>query len=188
MGHDVDRPFCLTWGDHNSESLFIHFAWFSRRPGLGSATDAHGPCPILFHSFKRVIAAWRVLVGVWAPKRWDLSLVALSQYTTPLIAQESRWVDRSGRSCTPVELPVVPLQQAQKTTEPPAPVVVVPTKKRKRPEARRIMRHVLRALASFFGALEAAGEGKCVVCVHLARRFRWVVDSGDDRSKWRRRP
>jgi len=141
--------------------------------------------------FKRVIAAWRVLLGVWAPKRWDLSLAALSQYTTPLIPQESRWVDRSKRSCTPVELPVVPLQQAQKTTkttEPPAPVVV-PTKKRKRPDSRRIMRHVLRArgeavraLASFFAALEAAGEGKCVVaCVHLARRFGWVVDlSGDE--------
>ncbi|KAF9227110.1 hypothetical protein BS17DRAFT_800227 [Gyrodon lividus] len=116
---------------------------------------------------KRVIAAWRVLVGVWAPKRWDLSLAALSQYTTPQIPPESPWIEKN-RSSTP-NLPA-------QASEPP---VVF---KRKRPASRRIMRHVLRArgeavraLASFFAALEVAGEDKKVVAsVHLARRFGWV--------------
>ncbi|KIJ18508.1 hypothetical protein PAXINDRAFT_167112 [Paxillus involutus ATCC 200175] len=116
---------------------------------------------------KRVIAAWRVLVGVWAPQRWDLPLAALSQYTTPQIPAESPWIDKN-RSSTP-DLPA-------QASEPP---VVL---KRKRPASRRIMRHVLRArgeavraLASFFAALEVAGEDKKVVAsVHLARRFGWV--------------
>ena len=119
-------------------------------------------------SFKRVIATWRVLVGVWAPKRWDLSLAALSQYTTPLVPPESPWVEQGNRSSTP-DLP-------SQAAEPP---VVL---KRKRPASRRIMRHVLRArgeavraLASFFTALEDTGESKQVVAsAHLARRFGWV--------------
>ncbi|KAF8444901.1 hypothetical protein L210DRAFT_3502322 [Boletus edulis BED1] len=118
--------------------------------------------------FKRVIAAWRVLVGVWAPKHWDLSLSALSQYTTPQTPPESPWIKRG--SSTP-DLPA-------QATEPP---VVL---KRKRPASRHIMRHVLRArgeavraLASFFAALEDAGENKHVVASeHLATRFGWVND------------
>ncbi|KAF8549758.1 hypothetical protein OG21DRAFT_1514834 [Imleria badia] len=118
--------------------------------------------------FKRVIAAWRVLVGVWAPKRWDLSLTALSQYNTPTVPPESPWVDPIKRSSTP-DLPA-------QATEPP---VVL---KQKRPASRQIMRHVLRArgeavraLASFFAALEDAGDNKHVVAsAHLARRFGWV--------------
>lgn len=105
---------------------------------------------------------------MWAPTRWDLSLAALSQYTTPLTPPENPWVERSQRSSTP-DLPA-------QATEPP---VVL---KRTRPASRRIMRHVLRArgeavraLASFFAALEDAGEDKQVVaCAHLARRFGWV--------------
>ncbi|KIJ68024.1 hypothetical protein HYDPIDRAFT_107608 [Hydnomerulius pinastri MD-312] len=116
---------------------------------------------------KRVIAAWRVLVGVWAPKRWDLPLAALSQYTTPQIPPENPWVDKAQSST-----PSLPAQ----ASEPPV------FHKRKRPSSRRIMRHVLRArgeavraLASFFAALEAAGTDKKVLAsVHLAKRFGWV--------------
>jgi len=43
---------------------------------------------------KRLIAAWRILVGVWAPKQWDLSLAALSQYTTPETPPDNPWIDR----------------------------------------------------------------------------------------------
>ncbi|TDL21704.1 acyltransferase [Rickenella mellea] len=43
---------------------------------------------------KRLIAAWRVLVGVWTPKKWDLSVMALTQYTTPLTPAENPWVKR----------------------------------------------------------------------------------------------
>ncbi|KAF9241788.1 hypothetical protein BU15DRAFT_73132 [Melanogaster broomeanus] len=134
---------------------------------LGSSDDRVGIC-VLSHEagerLKRVIAAWRVLVGVWAPTRWDLSISALSQYTTPQIPAESPWIAKSRSATTAAEPPVV--------------------LKRKRPASRRIMRHVLRArgeavraLASFFAELEAAGEDKKVVAsVHLAKRFGWVEE------------
>jgi hypothetical protein len=40
------------------------------------------------------IAAWRVLVGVWIPKRWDLSLSALAQFTKPKVPPSNPWIDR----------------------------------------------------------------------------------------------
>ncbi|KAI5982765.1 hypothetical protein F5J12DRAFT_944409 [Pisolithus orientalis] len=113
---------------------------------------------------KRVIAAWQVLVGVWAPKRWDLPLAALAQYKTPHIPAESPWIERKNLSS-----PSLPAQ----ATEPSV------SFRRKRPASRRIMRHVLyargeavRAIASFFAQLETGGDEKRVVAsLHLARRF-----------------
>ncbi|EIW83501.1 glycerol-3-phosphate-acyltransferase [Coniophora puteana RWD-64-598 SS2] len=122
-----------------------------------------------FH-LKRMIAAWRVLVGVWAPKRLEMSLEGLSQYTTPRVPPESPWVDRarisrpptpsadiasplaSPRAPAPVHAPnstnkhgstlAVPQTLNVNTAdEPPAKGVG----KRGRPSSRRIMRHVLRA-------------------------------------------
>lgn len=112
---------------------------------------------------KRVIAAWRVLVGIWAPKRWDLSLAALAQYTTPHIPAESPWINRSLSSASSL----------------PAQVKEPSILSRKRPASRMIMRHVLRAraeavraVASFFAALDAEGDEKDVLAsVHLARQF-----------------
>jgi len=119
-------------------------------------------------SAKRLVAAWRVLVGVWAPKRWDLSLAALSQYTTPAIPPESPWVQKTG---TPLIV-----------EEPPVTFV-----RRQRPPTRRVIRHVLRAraeaaksLATFFDHLDKAGNVKKVkASLHLARVYGWV-DEGDD--------
>lgn len=119
---------------------------------------------------------------MWAPKRWDLSLTALSQYTTPLVPPESTWVDQSKRPST-LDLPA-------QGAEPPVML------KRKCPAARRIMRHVLRArgeavraLASFFAALEDAGEDKQVVAsAHLARRFGWVDEVKVDMEAQRQGP
>lgn len=113
---------------------------------------------------KRVVAAWQVLVGVWAPKRWDLSLAALAQYKTPHIPAESPWIERK-RSST-LSLPA-------QATEPPV------NFRRTRPASGRIMRHVLRArgeavraIAGFFAQLVTQGDGKEVVAsLHLARRF-----------------
>lgn len=118
---------------------------------------------------KRVVAAWQVLVGVWAPKRWDLSLAALAQYKTPHIPAESPWIERK-RSST-LSLPA-------QATEPPV------NCRRTRPAWGRIMRHVLhargeavRAIASFFAQLETQGDEKEVVAsLHLARRFGWVEE------------
>jgi hypothetical protein len=136
---------------------------------------------------KRVIAAWRVLVGVWAPTRWDLSLSALSQYTTPQIPAVSPWVTKSPSATLDSTAQAVPAVPAE------PPVVL----KRKPPASRRIMRHVLRArgeavraLAGFFVELEAAGEDKKVVAsVHLAKRFGCIeevkvkVEEGDGQGE-----
>ncbi|KAF8893430.1 hypothetical protein BD779DRAFT_1609793 [Infundibulicybe gibba] len=139
-------------------------------------------------SAKRVIAAWRVLMGVWAPKTWEFSLAALSQYTTPLTPPENPWIDRPK---TPVQPPAnskdVPsysapgsprpadLLPAGVASKPEPPVRARPTR---RPPSRRIMRHVLRArieavkaLASFFDQLERAPEKRIKASAHLAKLY-----------------
>lgn len=146
---------------------------------------------ILKYSAKRCIAAWRILVGVWVPKRWDLSLNALSQYTTPRVPPENPWIDRpkklatrlsgsdsdtSGRSSSGSQERL----QAPRTggggsgSEPP-----VKAKPFRRPPSRRLVRHVLRArveavraLGAFFEQLSrAGGDKKVYASVHLARAY-----------------
>lgn len=133
---------------------------------------------------KRVVAAWRVLVGVWMPKRWDLSLAALSQYTTPRIPPANPWIERPKPSASTPDSP--PPQEAQArglsgvAAEPPV------KSRRRRPPTRRLIRHVLRArvqaaraLASFFDQLDkgAGAEGKWVrASPHLARAYGGRLD------------
>ncbi|RDB16781.1 Glycerol-3-phosphate O-acyltransferase 2 [Hypsizygus marmoreus] len=137
---------------------------------------------------KRIMAAWRVLVGVWAPKRWDLSLAALSQYTTPSIPKESPWIDKpkttaEGPRTSPPESssPAAPsvahipgLSNVIITEEPP-----VKARPKRRPPSRRIVRHVLRArieavkaLAGFFDYLDRTPQATRVnASMHLARVY-----------------
>ena len=144
------------------------------------------------HSVKRVVAAWRVLVGVWAPKRWDLSLPAVAQYTVPRIPPENPWIDRSkakakSRPVTPsisasASSPSLSSDSSTSGTQPKS------SGKRRRPPSRRLIRHVLRArveaakaLASLFAQLERAPEDKRVCAsVHLARAFGGQVDLPDE--------
>lgn len=128
---------------------------------------------------KRLIAAWRILVGVWAPKRWDLSLSALSQYTTPKIPPDNPWIDRS-KTPTPssnssdqaTDRP--PMANSSTAKEPP-----VKTQPGRRPPSRRIVRHVLRtrveavkALASLFDQLERMkGSQRLKASPHLAKMY-----------------
>ncbi|KAL6303515.1 glycerol-3-phosphate-acyltransferase [Sparassis latifolia] len=128
---------------------------------------------------KRLVAAWRVLVGVWAPKKWDVSLSVLAQYATPRIPPENPWIDRSKirTKSSPATLP--PEQPSSPSTSKPA------SKKARRPPTRRLVRHVLRArgeaakaLASLFAQLvgpQAAGKRVCA-SAHLARAFGGEVD------------
>lgn len=132
---------------------------------------------------KRCIAAWRVLVGVWVPKKWDLSLPALSQYTTPRIPPENPWIDRSKKlparlsgsgTDTPNASPASPSSSPDlhRGAEPP-----VKARPIRRPPSRRLVRHVLRAraeavraLAAFFKELQREGaDEKIYACAHLAR-------------------
>lgn len=113
---------------------------------------------------KRLAAAWRVLIGVWTPKKWEYSLTALAQYTATPIPPANEWI--AGKSRVPAGV----------ATEPP--VSPQPYRAR-RPRSGRVMRHVLRAraeasrsLASFIGQLEAGSADKRVrASVHLARVY-----------------
>jgi len=90
---------------------------------------------------KRLFAAWRVLVGVWIPKKWDLAVSALGQYTTPFIPPENPWV------------------QPRTDGDEPAPSVVLSPphrgKHRRKAPSRRLIRHVLRARVEAVKALVA---------------------------------
>jgi len=126
----------------------------------------------LIDSAKRFIAAWRILVGVWIPKKWDLSLSALSQYTKPRIPPVSPWIDRPSEKESGVKVPPIPPSDTQ--TEPP-----VKARTTRRPPSRRLVRHVLRsrveavnALASYFDHLARAGRDKKVkASPHLAKMY-----------------
>ena len=114
---------------------------------------------------KRVGAAWRVLIGVWAPKRWEYPLTTLAQYTATHIPPTNEWITESARvtvSGAGEEPPVSPQPY-----------------RARRPRSGRVMRHVLRAraeavrlLASCIAQLEAGPAEKRVrASVHLARLY-----------------
>ncbi|KAJ7028561.1 hypothetical protein C8F04DRAFT_62710 [Mycena alexandri] len=131
---------------------------------------------------KRLLATWRVLIGVWGPKRWDFSLAALAQYTTPVFPKESEFISKPSSSAPnspkPPAFVLPPVELGR--TEPP-----VKTRPRRRPPSRRIMRHVLRArveavkaLAEFFEQLRLQsvqsrlrGGMRVKASVHLARLY-----------------
>lgn len=137
------------------------------------------------------MAAWRVLVGIWTPKRWDLSLTALSQYTTPPQPPASPWIDR----------PRIPYNTSDKNGETESKCqdeVETESRPPRRPPSHRLVRHVLRsrveamnALACFFDQLVCAGSGKKVkASPHLAERFgvKSKVDFltvADEQEGWR---
>lgn len=137
---------------------------------------------LVLHSTKRLIAAWRVLVGVWTPTRWDLSLSALAQYSTPRIPPENPWVDRSKiKTPSPNSSP----------RPPPSPPTASgtaggsPSRSFARPPSRRLIRHVLRArgeaargLARLFAQLErpSVSTKRVRASSHLAIAFGGTVD------------
>ena len=113
-----------------------------------------------------MFAAWRVLVGVWIPKKWDLAVSALGQYTTPFIPPENPWV------------------RPRTDSDEPAPSVVPSPpdrgKHRRKAPSRRLIRHVLRArveavkaLVAFIAHIEkgAPGERRVKSSQHLAESY-----------------
>ncbi|KAJ6456367.1 hypothetical protein C8R45DRAFT_880637 [Mycena sanguinolenta] len=130
---------------------------------------------------KRLLATWRVIMGVWAPKTWDFSLAALAPYKTPVFPKESEFITKPGSSQWSPKLPsVLPPTPDLGPAEPP-----VQTRPKRRPPSRRIMRHVLRArveavkaLAQFFEQLRVQssqnrtrGGMRVKASVHLARLY-----------------
>lgn len=157
------------------------------------------------------MAVWRVLVGVWTPRNWDLSLSALTPYTIPLTPLENPWIKKYRTPPTqsevnsPVTSPTTPVASNDSrsdsattvnNTSVPADCVTTnssstPRKKPPRTPSRRLIRHVLRArskaafeLASFFTQLENASPSKKVYASpHLARRFGGGLnDTSSDRK------
>lgn len=133
---------------------------------------------------KRIVAAWRVLVGVWVPKRWDLSMGALTQYMNPKTPPPNPWIEKKVPEAKKGEAPNEERESLHRTTsltdlklqnEPP-----VKSRSARRPPSRRLVRHVLRArveainaLAGFFDHLQQTGasgsDRKVKASVHLAR-------------------
>ncbi|PPQ68204.1 hypothetical protein CVT25_015036 [Psilocybe cyanescens] len=143
-----------------------------------SENFANFSCKGNYERAKRFIAAWRVLVGVWTPRRWDLSMTALSQYTKPRIPPANQWIDKPATPTpnAPEEIPAAPGSPTDFNlqTEPKA-----KTRPTRRPPSRRLVRHVLRsrveavnALAGFFDHLTRVGKDRKVnASPHLARMF-----------------
>ncbi|KAI0075672.1 hypothetical protein K474DRAFT_1624234 [Panus rudis PR-1116 ss-1] len=134
---------------------------------------------------KRLVATWRVLVGVWIPKRFDLSLTALAQYTTPQLPPENPWIDRSrakSRPTTPgATTPTQSDTNGQVSSS--SPRQVRSGKKKRRPPSRRLIRHVLRArgeavkaLASLLEHLERNPDKRIRASSHLVRIFGGELD------------
>ena len=119
-------------------------------------------------SMKRVAAAWRVLIGVWTPKKWEYSMTALAQYTATPIPPANEWI--TGKPGAP---------GAPAGGVAPEPPVSPQPYRARRPRSGRVMRHVLRAraeaarsLASFITQLENGPTDKRVrASVHLARVY-----------------
>lgn len=135
----------------------------------------------MFFSLKRVVAAWRVLVGVWAPKHWDLSLTALTQYTVPKVPPANIWIDkpRSGSTTPRAVSPAKPSETDAPTSKP---------RKARRPPSRRLVRHVLRArieaakaLVALFAYLERS-DVRVRASAHLALAHGGFVDGDASRS------
>jgi glycerol-3-phosphate O-acyltransferase/dihydroxyacetone phosphate acyltransferase len=166
-------------------SFFFLWAFFLYTP-MGAILAA--TCVYLFAAYhikmindnyehaKRFVATWRVLLGVWAPKRLEMSLTALSQYTQPPIPKDNPYVERTRSvTLTPGATVVLPEPKLSKS-EPP-----VKQQRKRKPSSRKIMRHVLRAraeaikaLASFFDQLERGENIKLESSDHLAKQYGWI--------------
>lgn len=121
------------------------------------------------------MAAWRVLVGVWTPKRWDLSSTALSSYTKPPTPPLSPWIDRPR---SPNNMSDTNGKASVKIESKPEDDVMADNRPPRRPPSHRLVRHVLRsrveamnALASLFDQLGTGVDKKVKASPHLAKKF-----------------
>ncbi|EAU91635.2 hypothetical protein CC1G_09317 [Coprinopsis cinerea okayama7 len=139
---------------------------------------------------KRFVAAWRVLVGVWTPKRFDLSMGALSQFMTPKTPPPNPWIDKARVSPKNEESKEGALERSTSLTdlklqqEPP-----VKSRSARRPPSRRLVRHVLRArveainaLASMFDQLENHSDKRVKSSLHLAKLYGETVSPAQSHS------
>jgi len=117
-----------------------------------------------YNHLKKLISTWRILVGVWIPKRFDITSSSLGPYTTPFIPPISPYIGKK----LPSSADAKSLSKAR----------IRP----RGPPSRRLVKHVLRArieaakaLSEFLRELERSG-GKVRAATHLARLFGGTVD------------
>ncbi|KIM26219.1 hypothetical protein M408DRAFT_330764 [Serendipita vermifera MAFF 305830] len=117
---------------------------------------------------KRLLSAYRILVGVWGPQKWDMSLSALSQYTmtqppppNPYLKLPDNLKAALMRNTSDPSVPTVNSLDAkvsgagnstltQTTASKSEPAIASSTKsdkrvRNKRPPSRKLIRHLLRA-------------------------------------------
>ncbi|KAG8813107.1 hypothetical protein FRC17_001671 [Serendipita sp. 399] len=109
---------------------------------------------------KRLLSAYRVLVGVWGPQRWDLSLSALTQYTTtqpppenPFLKLPESVKNALVRSSSSPTAPTLSSIDAAAPT--PTPTGAPKVKRSQRPPSRKLIRHLFRARADAIRRLAA---------------------------------
>ncbi|CAE6438453.1 hypothetical protein ACGC1H_006980 [Rhizoctonia solani] len=88
---------------------------------------------------KQFMAAWRVLIGVWGPARWDLSGTAVEPWTKPREPPANEWVKPSGTDSKK------PAAETKPGTGGVANIKPTPSRPQTRPASRGLVRHVLRA-------------------------------------------
>lgn len=134
---------------------------------------------ILHPSWERVITVWRVLVGVWVPKKWDLSMAAILPYTVnqppppnPFLKLRPEVEATLNRSTSS---PAVPTRAT--TQEEGKLGKKLKDRRLRRPPSRRLVRHVLRVraeamrlLAAYLLSLDREGL-KVPASLHMVRTF-----------------
>lgn len=130
-------------------------------------------------SAKRLIAAWRVLIGVWGPRYWDLPVSSLKTYTKFIPPPPNPWLD--------VNKPPKDVKPASTSSETSSKhsvtaaakdVQTKPSEQQKRKIAsRHLVRHVLRArisaaqsLSEFLAEVNHS-DGDVRASAHLAARY-----------------
>ena len=136
---------------------------------------------------KRLAAAWRVLIGVWAPKSWEYPLETLRQYTTTPIPPPNEWITETSSS-KPSETRDPAHARGTMATGAPAEPPATPSMRRKRrPRSGRVMKHLLRArieaasaLSSLIEQLDNGPPDKKVnASSHMARRYGGGFDTSE---------
>ncbi|KZO93964.1 acyltransferase, partial [Calocera viscosa TUFC12733] len=113
-----------------------------------------------YASMKRLVAAWRVLLGVWAPQSWDVALNSLQLSARP-DKPENQYLKKK----KPASPPASPSPSPK------------PFKRKKKLPSRRLIRHVLRhrvlACQALFRFLEDVkrADGRVSASPHLARVY-----------------
>ncbi|KAF9520307.1 hypothetical protein BS47DRAFT_1335910 [Hydnum rufescens UP504] len=132
---------------------------------------------------KRLVAAWRVLIGVWGPREWDLSLSALGTYTKVEPPPPNPWLDQNKPRTPPPDLTKAQSGEPSATASAPTPAAAPTPKPRKRLPSRRLIRHVLRArlnasqaLATFLAEVERSGQN-VRASLYLAKQFDGSYDT-----------